>query len=74
MKTLRGYGWQLHRAGDPVYKTENGHGWAEAGTLPAEWQAIQDDPEIDQARLYTSAQAHRRADRRRVLDQKGGAA
>lgn len=72
-RTLRGYGFTIHKAGEPVYRTENGHAWAEAGTLPTEWQAIKDNPEIDQARLYTSAQASRRADKRRILDRKGGA-
>jgi hypothetical protein len=73
-KILRGFGWQAHKAGDPEWQTSNGHGWAEKGTLPEEWQAIKENPEIDQARLYTNAQSHRRADRRRILDSKGGAA
>lgn len=71
-RTLRGYGFTIHKAGEPVYRTENGHAWSEAGTLPAEWEQIKSDPTIDQARLYTSAQAQRRADRRRILDSKGG--
>jgi hypothetical protein len=69
-RTLRGFGWQLHKAGEPPYRTENGHGWAEKGSVPAEWERIKSDPEIDAAKLYTSAQATRRADRRRVMDSK----
>lgn len=68
--TRRGFGWQVHKSGDPIWQTQNGSGWAEVGTLPAEWEAIKSDPTIDTARLYTSAQAQRRADRRRILDSK----
>ncbi len=70
MKTMRGFGYTIHKAGEPVYNTQNGHAWSEAGTLPAEWEAIKEDPTIDQAKLYTNAQSHRRADKRRVLDTK----
>ena len=69
-KVLRGYGFTVHKAGEPVYQTQNGHAWSEAGTLPAEWEQIKADPTIDQAQLYTNAQSHRRADRRRILDSK----
>ncbi len=69
-KVLRGFGWTVHKAGDPEYQTQNDSGWAEKGTRPSQWQAIKDDPTIDQARLYTSAQRHVRADRRRILDSK----
>jgi hypothetical protein len=70
MKTLRGFGWQVHKVGEPVWQTSNGHGWAEKGALPAEWQEIKADSEIDQARIYTSAQQRVRADKRRILDSK----
>jgi predicted small secreted protein len=69
-RTMRGFGWQVHRAGEPVYRTENGHGWAEKGSVPPEWEQIKDDPTIDAAKLYTSAQQRVRADRRRILDSK----
>ena len=69
-KVLRGFGWQVHRAGDPVYETQNGSGWAEKGSVPAEWEQIKQDPAIDAARLYTSAQKNVRADKRRILDSK----
>jgi len=67
---MRGFGWTVHKAGEPPYHTENGTGWSEKGTLPAEWQQIKDDPTIDQAQLYTSAQRRVRADKRRFLDNK----
>jgi len=72
-RTLRGYGFTTHKVGEPVYRTENGRTWSEKGTLPEEWEQIKNDPTIDRAQIYTSAQAHRRADRRRILDSKGGA-
>ena len=64
-RTMRGFGWQVHHAGDPIWQTQNGHGWAEKGSVPPEWDQIKSDPEIDAARLYTSAQQRVRADRRR---------
>ncbi len=69
-KILRGFGWTVHKAGDPEYRTQNGGALSEKGTLPAQWEQIKDDPTIDQAQLYTSAQRHVRADKRRILDSK----
>jgi hypothetical protein len=69
-RTLRGFGFTTHKVGEPPYRTENGHAWSEQGTLPQEWEQIKQDPSIDTARLYTSTQASRRADKRRILDTK----
>lgn len=68
-KTVRGFTIRVHRSGDPAYVDEKQDTWAEKGTLPQEWGQVQQDPTVDQAQLYTSAQRHVRANRRRYVAQ-----
>jgi hypothetical protein len=69
-KIIRGFVIRAHQSGDPSYTDQKQKVWAEKGTLPEEWDQVKRDPQIDQAQIYTNAQSHRRADRRRILDQK----
>jgi len=39
-KVLRGFGWTVHKAGDPEYQTENDSGWAEKGAVPEQWRIL----------------------------------
>ncbi len=69
-KVVRGYVIRSHQVGDPEYVDQKQRVWAEKDTLPEEWHDVKQNPQIDQAQIYTNAQSHRRADRRHILDQK----
>jgi hypothetical protein len=69
-KTVRGFVIRAHQSGDPEYVDQKQKVWAEKGTLPQEWHTVKQDPQIDQAQIYTNAQSHVRGDKRRILDQK----
>lgn len=66
----RGFVIRTHQSGDPEYADQKQKVWAPAGQLPEEWDQVKQNPQIDQAQIYTNAQSHVRADKRRILDQK----
>ena len=70
-KSIRSFIINAHQVGEPSYRSKKQQVWCESGTVPQEWEQVKEDESIDQAQIYTNAQSHRRADKRRILDRKG---
>ncbi len=49
-------------------KTELTHTWAEAGTLPSEWEETRQDPTVVEAQLFSSTQRNRQHQKRKILE------
>jgi hypothetical protein len=68
-RTMRGFTIRLHRTDAEKYTDEYHDTWAEKGTLPTEWNQVTQDPTVERAQIYTSAQRHVRGNKRKFIDQ-----
>jgi hypothetical protein len=68
-RTMRGFTIRLHRTDAEKYTDEYHDTWAEKGTLPVEWNQVTQDPTVERAQIYTSAQRHVRGNKRKFIDQ-----
>ena len=50
-------------------KTDLKHAWAEAGTLPTEWDQTKQDPAVVEAQIFSSTQRNRQHQKRKILGQ-----
>lgn len=64
-KVMRGFYIRTERVGN---KTDLTHAWAEAGTLPQEWDATKQDASVTGAQIFSSTQRNRQHNNRRILD------
>jgi hypothetical protein len=63
---VKGYVIRIQR-GDAGWKSEKQHAWAPAGQLPAEWEAVTQDPEVVSAEIFLGSQQRFKPDKRKIL-------
>jgi hypothetical protein len=61
---VKGYTIRIQR-GAAGWKSEKQHAWAPAGQLPAEWDAVKQDPEVVSAEIFLSSQRRFKPDKRK---------
>jgi hypothetical protein len=63
-----GYVIQTWRAGDEWYQHEDVKAYAPKGQLPEAWKRVQADPEIVQAKIFSTTQLVKQAHKRKLSD------
>lgn len=66
---IHGYVIQTWRSGDAWYQHSDQKAYAPKGQLPEEWEATKGNPEVVEAKIFSTTQALKRADRRIIADQ-----
>lgn len=66
---VRGYVIQTWRAGDQFFQHQDTKAYAPKGQLPEEWDQAKQDETIVEAKIFSTSQAVKRADKRIIADQ-----